>query len=503
MAALDWTVLVAYFAVMVGIGIWARRRIRHSGDYFAAGGRMPWWLAGISHHMSGYSAAVFVGFAAIAYQYGFTLYIWWAVGIAIALLVGAALFAPRWPRLRQRFGIASPMEYLRLRYNLPTQQVLAWSGTLLKVFDVGAKWTAIAILLNVFTGLPLLAGIALTGGVTLVYCTVGGLWADALTEFGQFVIQLIAGITLFVIVLGKLGGVSGLWTMWERLPAEHAKPFAGPYTLIFVLAYLLIDSLSYNGGTWNLAQRFMATSSGASGRRSALLSAGLYLVWGAVLFYPMWAAPLLYPHLADPTQSYAIVSERLLPTGLLGLLVAGLMSHTMAMTSSDANAISAVVTRDIIPAVWRKARDFTASRELVIARTVTVVFMVLTMVLAWQADRFGGVIGLIILWFGALIGPISIPMLLGMLPAFRRSGPVAAIVSWLGGLVAFGVVKYGVAGGDAAVVATPVVTSLVLYVVIGLLRSERSVEADAVVDALSDDEGRVEPTRAPGAVEIG
>lgn len=503
MAAVDWIVLVAYFALMVGIGVWAYGRVRHSGDYFAAGGRMPWWLAGISHHMSGYSAAVFVGYAAIAYQYGFTLYIWWSVGITIALLVGAALFAPRWPRLRKRFGIASPLEYLRVRYNLPTQQVLAWSGTLLKVFDVGAKWTAIAILLNVFTGLPLVTGIVLTGGVTLVYCTVGGLWADALTELGQFVIQLIAGITMFAIVLTKLGGVSGLWTMWDRLPAEHAKPFAGPYTLIFVLAYLLIDALSYNGGTWNLAQRFMATSSGASGRRSALLSAALYLIWPIVLFYPMWAAPLLYPHIADPTQSYAILSERLLPTGLLGLVVAGLMSHTMAMTSSDANAISAVVTRDIIPAVWKRARELSTGRELAIARTVTVLFMAVSMVLAVEADRFGGVIGLIILWFGALIGPISIPMLLGMLPVFRRSGSVAAITSWLAGLVAFGIVKYAIVGGDAAVVATPVITSLVLYVGIGLVRSERNPESDAVVDALSDDEGRTEPTHAPGAVGIG
>jgi solute:Na+ symporter, SSS family len=130
--------------------------------------------------------------------------------------------------------------------------------------------------------------------------------------------------------------------------------------------------------------------------------------------------------------------------------------------------------------------------------------MAVSMVLAAEADRFGGVIGLIILWFGALVGPIAIPMLLGMLPAFRRSGPIAAIVSWLAGLVAFGIVKYAIAGGDAAVVATPVVTSLVLYIGIGLVHSERKPATDAVVDALSDDDQRAdEPTRAPGAVGIG
>ena len=146
MHAFDWLVLVLYFLVMIGIGWWAKRRVKNAADFFTAGGKMPWWLSGISHHMSGYSAAVFVAYAAIAYTTGFALYVWWAVGITIACGVGAVLFAPRWPRLRQRLGIISPLEYLTIRYNVPTEQVLAWSGAGLKIFDVAAKWAASAIL---------------------------------------------------------------------------------------------------------------------------------------------------------------------------------------------------------------------------------------------------------------------------------------------------------------------------------------------------------------------
>ena len=87
----------------------------------------------------------------------------------------------RWSRLRQRLGIISPLEYLVARYDLPAQQVLAWSGALLKIFDVGAKWTAAAILLQVFADVPALWGVLLTGSVTVVYSVVGGLWADALS----------------------------------------------------------------------------------------------------------------------------------------------------------------------------------------------------------------------------------------------------------------------------------------------------------------------------------
>ena len=154
MSFLDWAVLCAYFAFMIGVGMWARTKIRNANDYFTAGGAMPWWLSGISHHMSGYSSAAFVGYAAIAYSTGFTIYIWWACTITLAMLIGYRIFPPRWARLRQRTGMISPLEYLVVRYNLPTQQVLAWSGALLKIFDIGAKWTATAILLNVLAHVP-------------------------------------------------------------------------------------------------------------------------------------------------------------------------------------------------------------------------------------------------------------------------------------------------------------------------------------------------------------
>jgi solute:Na+ symporter, SSS family len=502
MDLLDWLVVGAYFVVMVLIGLWAKARIHDSRDFFTAGGRMPWWLSGISHHMSGYSSAVFVGYAAIAYSQGFVLYVWWALGITFAMVVGAFLFVPRWPRLRQRLGIISPLEYLRIRYGLPTQQLLAWSGTALKVFDVGAKWTATALLLNVFTGVPLAVGILLTGGVTLVYSTIGGLWADALTDMGQFVIQLIAGIVMFVAVLSALDGIPTLWTLWDKLPPGNSAPFNGQYTALFVLVYLLINTLSYNGGTWNLAQRFIASPTGSSARRAALFSAALYLVWPLVMFFPMWAAPVLLPGLAKPDQSYALLTQQLLPAGLVGLVIAGLFSHTMAMTASDANAISAVVTRDIVPAIWKRGRALDTRAELIIGRISTFTFIALSMVIALTADSFGGVLGLIILWFGGLVGPIAIPMLLGMLPAFKRCGPVAAITSWAVGLAVFALTRYvfdvsrlAPDQATAVQVGGPVVCAIITFVVVGLVAPWRNAESDELVDAISRDEPVTEPVR--------
>ncbi|SEN08659.1 sodium:solute symporter family protein [Actinacidiphila rubida] len=497
MNGLDWAVLIAYFGVMVAIGVWSHKRVDSVGDYFTAGGRMPWWLSGISHHMSGYSAVLFTGYAGISYTYGVTSYFTWAFPIAIGVALGAKLFAPRLNRMRSRLHVASPLEYLKDRYNLPTQQALAWSGVLLKIVDVGAKWAAIATLLSVFTGVTITQGIVITGAITAVYCTVGGLWADALTELGQFAIQLVAGLAMLIAALAKLGGISSLWNVWDE-PAlhHHNHPTAGPYTAIFLVAYLFIKTFEYNGGMWNQAQRYMATGSAKQAQRSATLSAALWFVWPLVLFFPMWISPLLvHAKKPDASDSYALLTERLLPHGLLGLVVVGFFSHTMAMCSSDANAISAVVTRDIAPAVSRRAREWSTRIGLIAARVCTLLFLGLSMTVATQVNSptFKDIITIVIKWVAGLVGPIAIPFLLGLIPRFRRSGPTAALVSWAMGLLAFYLLNYpindAVSGGVNLEyqISVPVAISLFLYIVIGYIKPEDTPERDAILAKVNGD----------------
>jgi SSS family solute:Na+ symporter len=491
MKFLDWVAVSAYFLLMLGVGFYIKRRVRDARDFFTAGGKMPWWLSGISHHMSGYSSAVFVGYAAIAYTDGFSVYIWWACSIVIALLMGAFVFAPRWVRLRMHMQMISPLEFLAVRYNVVTQQSLACSGSVLKIFDVGAKWTASALLLQMFADVKPAWGVLLIGGVTLIYSVIGGLWADAATDLSQFCIQLVSGMAMFGVVLYHLDGPASLWTVWQKLPAGHGDLFHGRYTIMFALVLLLINSLSYNGGTWSLAQRFLASPNEEAARRSALLSAALYLVWPLVLFYPMWAAPLLLPNLADPSQSYALMAQRYLPAGLVGLVLAGLLAHTMAMTSSDANAVAAVVVRDITPVLFPGKWIRDDKNQLFAARMCTLIFLAGSMGIALVANKLGGVLGLILLWYGALVGPISVPMMLGMLPQFRRCGAKAAIASWLTGIVVFGAVKakFGSSyDSDDTIfllsIGSPILASFFAYVAVGFLWPDENPRAEALLKVL-------------------
>jgi solute:Na+ symporter, SSS family len=413
--------------------------------------------------VSGHSGVVFVAYAAVAYQHGFTLYVWWAGSIVIACVAGAWWFAPRWARLRATLGVQSPTEYLALRYNTPTQQLMAWSGVLLKLFDVGAKWAALGILLQGFTGLPFATGVWISGGVSLLYTTVGGLWADLYTDFLQFVVQAVAGVVLFVAVVHHLGGAGSILSLWDRLPVGHGQVFNGPYTPLFLFGFIAAAMLSYNGGTWNLAARYLGAPSAQSARNSALLSGSLYVIWPLFVFFPMWAAPVILPGLADPSQAYVLLTQKFLPPGFVGLVLASMFAATMAMTTSDMNTISAVLTRDILPATsprWR-ARDERAGLRQ--ARWATFGFTFLTLIIGLESARFGGVLGLIVAWFGALIGPVSVPMLLGMLPAFRHAGPRTAIASILAGFGVFALVTYVLTVNLDVRVFAPIATSLAVY----------------------------------------
>ncbi|MDO4585786.1 MAG: 6-phosphogluconolactonase [Planctomycetia bacterium] len=515
MMFLDWLVMGIFFAVMIGIGVVSTYLIRNTNDYFTGSGKMPWWLLGVSHHVSGYSAVAFTAYAAIAYNTGFTIYIWWAVPISFACFFGIFFIVSRWSRLRTHYNIESPLEYLSIRYDVPTQQILAWWGVLLKILDVGAKWVAVSLVIVTFApGISFAQAVLISVLLGLFYSTLGGLWAGTLTDFAMFLVQLVAGLTIFIIVLLKLGGISALWTIWDQLPAGHSDFMAGDYgTWTCILGLTIINILGYNGGTWNLAQRYIAAPQGSDAKKAAILSASLYLIWPLILFFPMWACPLLIPDIpADQqAQSYSMLVIQFLPPGLTGLMLAALISHTLTMTTADATAITAVLVRDVIPKLWKKAKNFTEKESLFLARFITLIFMALTAVVALTNSLFGGILGLILGWFSALLGPVSIAMILGLLPAFRRCGSCAANSAIAAGIFVFALLKVpecslftklsdslnhpylldqlSFLSKDAgSVILFPTLVSFVVYISVGLFnRKPVKAEADKLLKSLSSD----------------
>lgn len=479
---LDLSVIILFFLSMLVVGVWSYFRSRNSEDYFVAGGKLPWRLAGISHHVSGHSGAVFVAYAAVAYTHGFTMYMWWAFPVGIVIIATAKIFPVYWVRLRKKFQIQSPLEYLSIRYNVLTQQIVAWSGVLLKVFDVGAKWAAIGILLHVVAGIPMTTGILVSGVVTLIYVTFGGLWGVIVTDFIQFIVQILGGVVMFVLVVNQLGGWSSITGIWDRLPASHSQLFNDPYTAGFVTVMFFLYFLSYNGGSWSLATRYISSPTEKEASKAARLSGILYLIWPLILFFPMWAAPLILPGLANPNESYGWLMVKILPQGMVGLVIASLFAATMGMTSSDVNTIAAVITRDILPVVSNKFRN--DNRPLRTARITTFIFTLTTLVIALNYERFGGVLGLIVNWFAALLGPTAMPLIFGLLPAFKSCGPKAAIASIAAGIITFVITKDAHLNNLALEVGLPTIVSAMVFIGAGLLTKTVPVKVKDLITAL-------------------
>ncbi len=200
-----------------------------------------------------------------------------------------------------------------------------------------------------------------------------------------------------------------------------------------------LNFLSYNGGNWSLATRYISSPTEKEATKAARLSGILYLIWPLILFFPMWAAPLILPGLTNPGESYGWLMVKILPQGMIGLVIASLFAATMGMTSSDVNTIAAVITRDILPNISGKFRQ--DPHALRTARITTFIFTLATLAIALNYEQFGGVLGLIINWFAALLGPIAMPLLFGLLPAFKFCGPRAAISSIIAGLLTFIITK--------------------------------------------------------------
>src|SRR5918996_1975447 len=179
----DHIVIIGYFVLLTLIGFYFWKKMRHVRDFFTGGNAIPWWLAGVSFYLTGFSAFTFVAYSEMAYRYGFVA-VTLAWSSAVAMLVGTIFLAGRWRRAR----ILSPVEFLEARYNTQIRQVMAWAGLPLKIIDDGLKIYATGIFVSAGLGYDLRSSVLVSGSVMVLYTFMGGIWAVVVTDYIQFVI---------------------------------------------------------------------------------------------------------------------------------------------------------------------------------------------------------------------------------------------------------------------------------------------------------------------------
>ncbi len=433
---LDYLLLFAYFAIVLFIGVYFKKYIRQAKDYFAAGASVPWWLAGISLWMSSFSATFFVIYSQIAFKYGLVVFtITWAV--ALAMVIAALFTAVRWRRAR----VMTPLGFMEQRYNKVVHQVFVWTGFPLRLIDNALRILATAIFLVPAIGqswFTLEVSILVVGVIVILYSVLGGQWAVLVIDFFQFFILGFVLIAFLVLTLRAVGGFAGLATglAGADLPATFLKPIAPPYDLFYWIMFLLTMTLSYNA-SWGLVQKYNCVATEKDARKVAILVAVMSFVGPLLFFIPAMAARFYLPKLMGAgvlgrsDEVFVLMALKILPIGIMGMLVAGLFSATLATLGNEYNVLSGVLTKDFYQRMIRPEAD--EHRLVRLGRWNTLLIGGLTTLFALGLKYLKEVFNLIdilVKIMGAFGPAIMIPYLAGLfIRKINSRGAIAGVTA--------------------------------------------------------------------------
>jgi SSS family solute:Na+ symporter len=434
--AADYALIALYFGIVIFVGWYSSRKNQTTDDYFKAGGKVPWFLAGVSNWVSGFSAFMFVAAAGFTYRHGlgaavvFTAATW-------AYLVGAFYFASRWRRAR----INSPLEFLTRRYSSSTTYFYTVTAIVPQVIGIGQGLYILCIFVSTALGFAQeqhailglnFSGLELTmisiGLVMIVYTVIGGLWAAVLSDAVQGVIILVTSLLILPVTFLYLGQGDGIGAGFVRLWREAPEGYFGlngqTGQPLFLLSYAAASMLGYNVAWWQV-QRYQSVPDERSARKMALLCAGFSLFGPLLWILPVMGARIIFPNIAAVWPQFAAPEEAsfvglalmLLPHGLIGFVIAAILSATLGQASDGFNWLAATITRDIyVPLRKRLGRPVPSEKhQMRIGQVTMLVIGVLGIVAALFIARTGGAFAFALKYY-SLAGPgFMMPVFLGMI----------------------------------------------------------------------------------------
>ena len=484
---IDMTIIVVYLGGITGVGLWFSRHQRDSSaGYFLAGRSLGWVTVGLALFATNISTVHLTGLAGAGFSEGmvFGNFEWLAPFLLILL---GLVFAPFYFRTR----IATLPEYLEGRYGPASRTVLAFMAVVGALFihigvtlHAGAEvmktlihidtpdwWTPLAPHLD----FNIAVSIGIVSTLTIIYTALGGLKAVVVTESVQTILLLLgaAAVTAFGLVELSHRGATSLADLHRMALEQEARETSGPR---------LVQTPAEAGGPRDhrlAARRGAAPETPRSTHLSMIRTTGDYTWWIMLLGYPVigiwyWCADqtivqrvlgarsewdaqvgpifagfikvlpvflMVFPGViayllfrdtigddADATLSVLILE--LLPRGMQGLVLAGLLAAMMSTVAGALNSTATLVSIDIV----KRLRPATADRTLVrIGQATAVAVMIVAVAWSTQGERFGGIFAGINQMISVLAPPISTVFVWGIF--WRRGTSAAALTTLLGGFV--------------------------------------------------------------------
>ena len=444
----DYAVIAFYFTFMVSIGLVFRHYSKNISDYFRGGGSMLWWMSGASAMMGALSAWSFTGAAGEYYKTGLLLYLGvFLPGNIIGGLIGIFYTSYRFRQMR----VITSVHAIRRRYGPVNEQFYVWCQVPINLFYGGLVLNTLSVFLGAAFGTNLLATVITTGVIVLFVASAGGAWGVIAGDFVQMlVMQSVVLTTAFLTLhLPQIGGLGGLL---HQLPASafHWTMLVRPQVLYLWLGSMIIGGIVGSFDLSNGAARFMTVKDGRNAVKAAIMMLVIGSVGGIFIMIPPLAARVLYPHLHQvvpnlhhPSEAaYLVVAMRVLPDGMLGLLVTGLFAVTMANMDTGLNRNAGIFIKNFYSPILRPRAT---ERELMLAsRVCSIIFGLLIIgigiliALFRTANLFNYVIVL-----GVLLGtPLTVPLAWGML--IKRTPPWAAWSTVLAGFFVAAMFRFAI-----------------------------------------------------------
>ena len=384
MSAVDWLIVALYLAGILGLSGWLARRQATAADYYVGGRALPWWALAISILATQSSANSFIGipaYVALVPGGGMT-WLQYELMLPAAMIVVMLVLAP----VLRGLGVISVYEYLELRFDRRTRGVLSLVFLLSRGLATGVALYAVALLVQVCTGLPLGWAILLAGVTTVCYDTMGGMRAVVWTDVVQMAV-LLGGIALCVAIgLDLAGGPQGVLSAQDparqaAIEWAHGIGDGARAPLWGFVAGGLVLYISYYGVDQSQAQRTLSAA-GVAGAQRALVLNGLAR-FPLTLAYAALGLVLGAVALQEPALREAIPADRpdllvprfielYVPSGARGLLVAAILAAAMSSLDSALNSLSAATLRDFVEPRLGTVRVLKASRLVTVAWGVAI-----------------------------------------------------------------------------------------------------------------------------------
>jgi len=445
----DYFLIAAYFVVVIGIGVLARRQVSSSLDFFLSGRSLPAWVTGLAFISANLGAIEIMGMSANGAQYGMaTMHYFW-IGAVPAMLFLGVVMMPFYYGSKVR----SVPEFMLRRFGPTAHLVNAISFAVAQVLIAGVNLFLLGTIVNVLLGWPLWLSVIVAAVIVLTYTFLGGLTAAVYNEVLQFFVIVAALLPLTIAGLHRVGGWSGLKekvtagpggaSQLSAWPATELSGFHSPVLSVLGIVFGLGFVLSFGYWTTNFVevQRALASKSMSAARRTPIIGSFPKLFIPFIVVIPGMVAAVSVAEMiklkaggaSDVTynDSILLLMRDLLPNGMLGVAITGLLASFMAGMAANISSFNTVFSYDIWQTYVKK--DKPDGYYLQVGRVMTIVACVLAIGTAFFASGYSNLMDYLQQLFSFFNAPLFATFILGMF--WKRMTPAAGWIGLVSGTV--------------------------------------------------------------------